>query len=224
VLLPGPRGLSRDFVKAHQRTRLIDGMVAAVDAKGYAATTVANVLSRARVSRSAFYEQFRDKEDCFLACYDSGTSLVLEAVTSGFGQGGSWRERMRRVYQSVLETFAQHPQLARVCMVEALAAGPAANKRYQSAIAGLASLAENDMIAHGDVPPVPRLVFTSLIGGASTIIYQEILAGRTVELPALADDLTRLWVAELLGYGQADDPSSVTRNSSRVDDRRPSQD
>jgi AcrR family transcriptional regulator len=42
-------------------------MVGAVAAKGYAATTVADVLVRARVSRSAFYEQFRDKEDCFLA-------------------------------------------------------------------------------------------------------------------------------------------------------------
>jgi AcrR family transcriptional regulator len=178
-------------------------MVVTIEAKGFAATTVADVLAHARVSRSAFYEQFRDKEACFLACYDSGTSLVLEAVTTALAGGGPWRERVQNVYENVLDTFAQHPQLARVCMVEALAAGPAANDRYRGAIAGLVSLFETDMLVRGDVPPVPRLVFLSLIGGTSTIIYEEILAGRTAELPALADDLTRLWVAGLLGYARA---------------------
>jgi len=182
-------------------------MVGAVADKGYAATTVADVLARARVSRSAFYEQFRDKEDCFLAAYDTGASLLFEAMTAALGAGGPWRQRVHRVYQGVLETFAQHPQFARVCMVEALAAGPAANDRYRSAVAGLVALAERDMVLHGDAPQVPTLVFLSLVGGTSTIIYEETLAGRTAELPALAEDLTRLWVAGCLGYGKAgDDP------------------
>jgi AcrR family transcriptional regulator len=188
-------------------------MVAAVAAKGYAATTVADVLARARVSRSAFYEQFRDKEDCFLACYESGTSLVLAAVTTAFDAGGAWRERMRGVFQGVLETFAQHPDLAKVCMVDALAAGPAANDRYRSAIAGLVLLGEKDMVRRADVPPVPRLVFLSLIGGISMILYEEILAGRTAELPELADDLTRLWVAGFVGYAHAGGDPTATESS-----------
>jgi len=188
-------------------------MVAAVAAKGYAATTVADVLARARVSRSAFYEQFRDKEDCFLACYESGTSLVLEAVTTAFDAGVPWRQRMRGVFQSLLETFAQHPDLAKVCMVDALAAGPAANDRYRSAIAGLVLLGEKDMIGRADVPPAPRLVFLSLIGGISMILYEEILAGRTAELPELADDLTRLWLAGFVGYARAGGDPTATESS-----------
>jgi AcrR family transcriptional regulator len=188
-------------------------MVAAVAAKGYAATTVADVLARARVSRSAFYEQFRDKEDCFLACYESGTSLVLEAVTTAFDAGVPWRQRMRGVFQSLLETFAQHPDLAKVCMVDALAAGPAANDRYRSAIAGLVLLGEKDMIGRADVPPAPRLVFLSLIGGISMILYEEILAGRTAELPELADDLTRLWLAGFVGYARVGGDPTATESS-----------
>jgi len=186
-------------------------MVGAVAAKGYAATTVADVLVRARVSRSAFYEQFRDKEDCFLACYDWGSEQVLEAATMAFSTGGPWRDRARRVFRSVLETFALHPHLAKVCMVEALAAGPAANERYRTAIAGLVSLVEEDMLVNGDVPPVPRVVLLGLIGGTSMIIYEEILAGRTTELPALEDDLTRMWVASFLGYARAGAHPGATR-------------
>jgi AcrR family transcriptional regulator len=188
-------------------------MVGAVAAKGYAATTVADVLVRARVSRSAFYEQFRDKEDCFLACYDWGSDQVLEAVTTAFSTGGPWRERARRVFRSVLETFALRPQLARVCMVEALAAGPAANERYSGAIAGLVSLVEEDMLVYGDAPPVSRVVLLGLIGGTSMIIYEEILAGRTTELPALEDDLTRMWLAGFLGYALAGSDPGATRTS-----------
>jgi AcrR family transcriptional regulator len=186
-------------------------MVAAVEAKGYAATSVADVLVRAQVSRSAFYAQFRDKEDCFLACYDWGTGLVLEAATTALDAAGPWRQRIRRVYQNVLDTFAQYPHLARVCMVEALAAGPAAIDRYRDAIAALVELLERDMVDHADVPQVPRLVLLSLIGGTSNIIYEEILAGRTIGLPALADDLTRLWLAAFLGYAAAGDTTPASK-------------
>jgi hypothetical protein len=98
-------------------------------------------------------------------------------------------------------------------MVEALAAGPAANERYSGAIAGLVSLVEEDMLVYGDAPPVSRVVLLGLIGGTSMIIYEEILAGRTTELPVLEDDLTRMWVAGFLGYARAGSDPGATRTS-----------
>ena len=52
-------------------------MAQVVSDKGYAATTVADVVERAGVSRRTFYEQFADKEACFLAAYDAGLAAVL---------------------------------------------------------------------------------------------------------------------------------------------------
>jgi AcrR family transcriptional regulator len=199
-LSPGPQGLSREFVQAHQRDRLINGMVAAVDEKGYLATSVADVLARARVSRSAFYEQFRDKEDCFLACYDRGAGLLFEAATTALAAGGAWPQRVRRVYEALLETFAEHAPLARVCMVEALAAGPAANLRYRDALGGFVSLIEDAMMADPDAPRVPTTMIFGLVGGSSALIYEEIAAGRTSELPRLVDDLTQFSLAGFMGY------------------------
>ncbi len=192
--------MSRADVQLHQRERLIRGMVEAVYAKGYAATSVADVLARARVSRSAFYEQFRDREDCFLACYDGGTSLLFDAIFTALERRGPWPERMRRVFGALLDTFAEHPQLARVCMVEALAAGPAANLRYRGALATLVSLVETDRSTHKDVPQIPKPLVFGLLGGCSALIYEEIVEGRTRQLPEKADELTRFWLAGFLGY------------------------
>jgi len=190
-------------VQDHQRERLISAMVEMVNAKGYQATSVADVLTLARVSRSAFYELFRDKEDCFLACYDRGTSLLFAATNAALIEGGPWRERIRRAYEAVTATFAEHPDLGRVCMVEALAAGPAANARYRAAIAGLASVVEKDMIEDPAAVAVSSSTILGLVGGSAAIIQAEILAGRTSELPAMANELARFHLACVLGYEAA---------------------
>src|SRR5436305_4647797 len=78
----GPHRLAREVVLASQRGRLLDAMAEVVADRGYAASTVADVIARAGVSRKTFYEHFRDKEGCFLAAYDVGVDLLLEAVAS----------------------------------------------------------------------------------------------------------------------------------------------
>ena len=192
--------MSREFVLAHQRDRVINAMIEAVDRKGYTATSVADVLATARVSRTAFYELFRDKEDCFLACYDEGARLLLDAVRAALAQGGEWHERHRRVFAALLDVFVEHPKLARLCMVEALAAGAQANVRYRQAIAGLVELAQEDILADRDLPAVPTLAILGLVGGCSAIIYEEIAAGRTAQLGQKIDELTQFWIAWITGY------------------------
>src|ERR671932_1794815 len=76
----GPHNLTRDDVLASQRERMIDAVAATVARKGYVATTVGDVVARAGVSRKTFYEHFQDKEDCFLAAFDTGVDLVLGAI------------------------------------------------------------------------------------------------------------------------------------------------
>jgi AcrR family transcriptional regulator len=191
-------------VQEHQRERLINAMVETVSTEGYQATSVADVLALARVSRSAFYELFRDKEDCFLACYDRSTGLLSDAVVAALAEGGTWLERVRSAYAAVTGYFAEHPKLARVCMVEVLAAGPAANARYHAAITALVSVVEADMTADPAVPRLPRPILLGLVGGAAAIVQTEIRAGRTGELPAITEGLVRLHLACFLSYGATD--------------------
>jgi len=49
-----------------QRKRAVDAMVESIARQGYAATTVGHVTAASRLSRTTFYEHFKDREDCFL--------------------------------------------------------------------------------------------------------------------------------------------------------------
>ena len=104
----GRHGLARETVVASQRARLIDAMAQVVAEKGYAATTVADVVERAGVSRRTFYEQFADKEACFLAAYDVGLAAVLGRIreTVEVRPAAVWRERARAGVEAFLALLA----------------------------------------------------------------------------------------------------------------------
>src|SRR5262245_21674300 len=68
---PGIRALPADLVSAVQRERLLMAMLRAAAELTYREANVQDVLDRAGVSRPTFYEHFANKEDCFLAAFDS---------------------------------------------------------------------------------------------------------------------------------------------------------
>jgi AcrR family transcriptional regulator len=76
----GPHGLSREQVEASQRQRILDAVLDVVGERGYAATTVADVTTAAGVSRTTFYEQFRNKLDAFLIAYDEFGKAFLADI------------------------------------------------------------------------------------------------------------------------------------------------
>src|SRR5215831_14753582 len=108
-LRSGHHGLSPEYVAQNQRERLLDAMVAAVADKGYADTTVAEVLRRSSVSRRTFYDLFPNKEACFLEAYDRVVGSLIKQVVAAFSGGDNWAERMRDGIRALLETLAAHP-------------------------------------------------------------------------------------------------------------------
>src|SRR3954447_23000521 len=124
-----PRGrheLTRKAVTASQRARLIASVAEAVADKGYAGTTVADVVARAAVSRRTFYEQFDDLESCFLAAYEAGMELLLDEIRrEGGGHPGAGRdERIAISIRAYLEALSARPAAAWAFSIEAMGAGP----------------------------------------------------------------------------------------------------
>ena len=85
----GVRTLPAELVKAVQRERLLAAMIDAVTDTGYNTLTVQNVLTRAGISRPTFYEQFEDKEDCFLAAFDASAGRMRERIEAAVADAGS---------------------------------------------------------------------------------------------------------------------------------------
>ena len=68
------------YMRNSQRARLVEGMIQAVADKGYVASTVADVVRAARVSRGTFYAQFASKEECFLEAYKYGIDVMVSRI------------------------------------------------------------------------------------------------------------------------------------------------
>ena len=127
-----PRGrhkLDPEQVVESQRRRIFDAMAAATAAKGYVATTVADILALAGVSRETFYEQFSSKLDCFEQAFLDASTLLFSQIDSALPPKGTPTEKFDRLLGAYLESLASHPEVARHCLIEVYAAGPALTRR-----------------------------------------------------------------------------------------------
>lgn len=193
---------SREFVPVTQRERLLDGMARTVAEQGYAATSVADVLREARISRRTFYERFADKEDCFLAAYDAIVELCHERVSAAFGAAATWQEGIREGLDALLRVLAAEPAFARLAVVEVLAAGPRGLTRRDETMQRFAAFVQvgRDEGADPSAPP-PDLVAQAIVGGIYELVYSHIVRGETARLPELGGEMLH-YTFMLLGTPQ----------------------
>lgn len=194
----GRHGLPRQLVVRSQRERMLEATVRAVSELGYHGLTVAAILGRAGVSRKTFYEHFADREACFLAAYDEVVERLDRRVAEAFATGETWPDRLRSGLAAFLGFLAAEPALARMCIVEVLAAGPGALRRRDAAMRRFQACFEPGREAARGGPP-PRLVGEAAVGAIHEVVYARVLRDRTEELPGLLDDLTEVVLAPFLG-------------------------
>jgi len=204
-LPPGRHGLPREFVTHNQRERLIAGIAEAVAENGYSGTTIAHITRAAAVSRRTFYEHFSSKDECFVAAYDAVMSELQERVTAAFEESEEWPQAIKAGIDAMLEFLAAEPNLARLCMVEALVAGPAVVERYDAAIQSFVPYFKEGR--EGRPPEVlSRLSPTTeeaLVGGMVSLISRRIIAGKAEELEELLPDLVEFTLTPYLGSAEA---------------------
>ena len=116
---PGP---SAD---AHRR-RLLGAVLQVVATKGYADTTIGDVVARAMVSRRTFYECFADKEECFVAAYEGASKAVLRRIDEAVDPRDDWVRRLETGVGVYLAAVAANPSVITVFVVEIMRAGPRA--------------------------------------------------------------------------------------------------
>jgi AcrR family transcriptional regulator len=204
-LPPGRHGLPREFVVHNQRERLIAGLAEAVAENGYASTTIAHITRHAAVSRRTFYEHFDSKDACFVAAYDTVMDELRERVGGAFEAEQDWPQSIKAGIAAMLAFLAAEPNLARLCMVEALVAGPVVVERYDAAIQSLVPYFEEGRKGRSR-EVLARLSPTTeeaLVGGMVSLISRRIFAGRTAELESLLPDLVEFALTPYLGSTEA---------------------
>ncbi len=128
-----PRGrnaLPRHVVLVSQSQRLLQAVVEVVAENGYAATRVADIVARAGVSKGTFYQQFRDKEDAFLAAYMAGSRTLFEAIDQAGLDEDEPLAPLKRGTRMYLQRLAAQPAWSRAFVIE-IRAVPAADEARQ---------------------------------------------------------------------------------------------
>ncbi len=189
-----------------QRARVVGAMVQVVDAQGVANATVANVVTRAGVSRRTFYELFSDCHECLLAALQDAAEHASARVLPAYeAERGDWRTRIRAGLVALLAFFDEQPAVARLLLVEWLAAGPRALERRQQLFAQLASAVDEGRDAlPGGGATVPELTAEGVVGAVASLLHARLLRPRAgARLLAMANQLMAVIVLPYLGLAAA---------------------
>jgi AcrR family transcriptional regulator len=199
----GRHGYSREQVAHHQRERLIAGLAEAVAEKGYPAVRLSDIVRHAKVSRRVFYANFESKEQCFLAAFEVVVDHLRELIGEAVEGAGGWPGQAVAATRAVLGFLAEEPDLARLCLVESRAAGPAVAARFNETVAGIAPLLARGRAERPEGERLPASTEDSTIGALVSLVSRKVAAGEAARLGDLLPDCAELVLLPYLGPAEA---------------------
>lgn len=165
------------YLQEANRARMLAAATQAVAQVGYGELTVDHVIARAGVSRRQFYAMFDDCEHCFLETFNDALSRIAVALGEVDDASATWDEQLRSTVAAILCLLDDEPEVARLCIVEALRAGPAVLRRRAEVIGELARALEamyaSDPSAGGASPP--PLITEAAVGGALSMLHDRLV-------------------------------------------------
>lgn len=187
-LHPGP-GMASSDVAAHQAARVHRAMIEIVADRGYDAVKVRELVHLSGISSRAFYEHFESKEDCFLRTHDLVVRRATRRIIASQAGEREWRKRPRLIFDAFVQELDGDPDAARLALVGAYAAGPAALEQARKSEATFElMLAESFARAPRGVV-VPPMVVEGMMAGVARVARTRMLSGRGAELADLNDEM-----------------------------------
>ncbi|MDP9797509.1 AcrR family transcriptional regulator [Catenuloplanes nepalensis] len=152
------------------RIRVMQGFTAAVAERGYAATTIADIVAAARVSKRTFYEHFPDKEACLLATYQASADRLARILREAGRQTGGWRERVHALVTAYLAALDAAGPASRTVLVEVQAAGPRAFRMRSETQHRFAALFVELVESDPALPALTPALAIALVGGINELL------------------------------------------------------
>ncbi|HEV3070715.1 MAG TPA: TetR/AcrR family transcriptional regulator [Solirubrobacteraceae bacterium] len=191
----GPHGIAPEDVVHHQRIRMHGAMIEAVALHGYERTSVKHVIGLAGVSRRAFYEQFANKEDCFMETFDLIVNRTVRRVSSACRAGdGSLEKRARAGLRALVEELETNPKALHLVLIDALTAGPEGQLRLRRALAASEQLLAGSFQSspqQSTLQQSPGPLVRAVVGGLRRVVFSRLRDGRLENRSVLSGEMLR---------------------------------
>lgn len=202
-LPPGRHNLPREVVIENQRTRLLAAALTVFGQRGFAGTSIADLIKEAGTSRGTFYSLFPNKAACFLATYEIAIEWLDAAAREAVEGADTWPLQVRAATGEVISLLAKNPELARLCVIEVHFAGDEVQARRRALVDRIAGGLRVGRKESPDGKRLTALLEPALVYGATSVIARTIADGDAGALSALAPQLTELFLTAYLGPAEA---------------------
>lgn len=172
--------------------------------RGYQGTTTELIVRRAKVGYSTFYKLFGDKEGVLVALFDQAAEQGRDVVARAYRETpGTWAQRVAVAVKVLFEQIAANPTVARVCLVEALTAGPVMAARYEQALSSFEPLLSPGRELNSRGPELPQSLEKTLAGGVLWLAYQRLILGEAEKLLELLPEAVEFVLSPYVGEAEA---------------------
>ncbi|MCW2987478.1 MAG: transcriptional regulator, TetR family [Solirubrobacterales bacterium] len=165
------------LVTPSKRQAILAGMLEVVGAEGYEHTSVRTVLDRTGVYRQAFYDNFADKDDCYLQAYDAGVERIEALVLAAAADEPGWTGKLRAGLEALLDFLDAEPDAGRGLIVEVHAAGPEALAKRGAAMRRVSLFLDQAREAAAESESPPAIAGEGIAAGIHAVIHSRLATG-----------------------------------------------
>lgn len=184
---PG-RGNAPEESDRSQRERLFGAIVALSAEQGYESTKIADLVKVAGVSRAAFYEHFKDKQELMLAAVEAllepTIALIERAEDAGTGEA-----RVRQAVDAFMRLVARQPAASKMCFIEIYAAGPEGVAEVERVLDLFEHFGVAELNQIPDRRGMPPQMVRAMLGGLQKVVHKRLYSDEADQLPRLAEDI-----------------------------------
>ncbi|HET9196990.1 MAG TPA: TetR/AcrR family transcriptional regulator [Solirubrobacterales bacterium] len=172
-------------------------MLEAVGTQGYEQATVQDAITNAGLYRQAFYDNFTDKEDCYLHAIDAGSAWIELAMRQAAAGESTWRGQLRGALDGLLTFLDAQPEIGRALLVEVHAAGAQAVEKRTEAMDRAAEMMDRAREEAEDV--APAISAEAVVAGILAVLHTRLAARQEDGFVGLLPELMYLAVLPFFG-------------------------
>lgn len=208
---PFPATPTLRLVSSPKRQRILEGMLEVVGEHGYDAASVRMVLDRTGLYRQAFYNEFADKEGCYLEALEYGVAKLEAIARAAAAEAEGWRGELRAGIEAVLDTLDADPAMGRALIVEVHAAGPEALAIRSEAMKRITAFVDSARHTADLTEAPPPIAAEGIVAGMHAVVHAKLAAGDDSDFRRLLPDFMYFAVLPYFGSDVADAEMKAAR-------------